>query len=451
MRIITGKSLPRRTVLRGLGTALALPMLDAMVPALARAASLAKPPTRLSTVYLPNGIIMQQWTPDSEGRNFALKPILQPLAPFRDQMTIISGLSHNGGARARTGENTGDHARAGASYLSGVHPKKTEGADTAAGVTMDQIAAQHIGAQNRFASLELGVDSPELLGQCEAAYSCAYMNSICWRTPTTPMPMEDRPRVVFERLFGDAESTEPAVRLARIEEDRSILDSVTKKAARLKTGLGRSDQLKMAEYLDAVRDVERRIHVAETQTARPLPKMVRPNGVPETFTEHAKMMFDMQVLALQTDLTRVVTFMIGREFGGRTFPEIGIPEGYHGLTHHDYDEVKIAKVIQIQTYHAKHFAYYLDKLRATPDGDGTLLDHMAILYGGGISDGNTHLHDNLPVVLMGGASGKLKGGRHLRYPNETPMPNLLLTMLDLVGVKQDKLGNSTGPLELPVA
>jgi len=448
MMIITGKTIPRRTVLRGLGTTLALPLLDAMVPALTRAQTAAKPPTRLSIVYLPNGIMMEQWTPDTDGTGFKLKPVLEPLAPFRDKMLILSGLNHNGGGRAQQGENTGDHARAGASYLSGVHPKKTEGADTAAGVSMDQIAARQIGTQNQLPSLELCVDSPELLGQCEAGYSCAYMNSICWRTPTTPMPMENRPRAVFERLFGDSDSTDPAARLRRIKQDRSLLDSVNQKAARLKAELGPSDQLKLTEYLDAIRDVEHRIQTVEAQSGRKLPKVERPAGIPETFTEHAKMMFDLQVLALQTDLTRVITFMMGREFGGRTYQEIGIPEGYHGLTHHQYNPEKMAKVTQIQIYHAKHFAYYIDKLRSTPDGDGSLLDHMVVLYGGGISDGNTHLHDNLPVVLMGGASGQLKGGRHVRYPRETPMPNLLLTMLDMVGAKQDKLGNSTGHLTI---
>jgi hypothetical protein len=448
MMVITKKALRRRTVLRGLGTTLALPLLDAMVPALARAQARAKPPTRLSIVYLPNGIMMDKWTPDAEGTGFALKPILEPLAPFKDRMLMISGLSHNEGGRARQGENTGDHARAGASYLSGVHPKKTEGADTQAAVSMDQIAARQIGSENQLASLELCMDTPELLGQCEAGYSCAYMNSICWRTPTTPMPMENRPRVVFERLFGDSESTDPAVRLRRVKQDRSILDSVSKKANRLKAELGATDKLKVTEYLDAIRDVEHRIQTVEAQVDRKLPKLERPAGVPDTFSEHAKMMFDLQVLAYQTDLTRVITFMIGREFGGRTYPEIGIPEGYHALTHHQYNPEKIAKVIQIQTYHAKHFAYYLEKLRSTPDGDGSLLDHMVLLYGGALSDGNTHLHDNLPTMLVGGASGQLKGGRHLRYAKDTPMTNLLLSMLDMVGARQDKLGDSTGRLSL---
>ena len=447
--VITKKALPRRTVLRGLGATVALPLLDAMVPAFARAqGAAAKPPTRMSIVYVPNGIMMDKWIPDAEGTNFQLKPIMEPLAPFKDRMLVLTGLSHNGGARAHQGENTGDHARAGAAYLTGVHPKKTEGADTQAGVSMDQIAARAIGTQNQLASLELSVDSPELLGQCEAGYSCAYMNSICWRTPSTPMPMEDRPRAVFERLFGDAESTDPAVRLRRVKQDRSILDSVAKKANHLKADLGRTDQAKVTEYLDAIRDVEHRIQTVEAQVDRKLPKVERPAGVPETFTEHAKMMFDLQVLALQSDLTRVMTFMIGREFGGRTYQEIGIPEGYHALTHHQYNAEKMAKVVQIQIYHAKHFAYYLDKLRSTQDGDGSLLDHMMVLYGGGISDGNTHLHDNLPVLLMGGASGQVKSGRHIRYAKETPMSNLLLTMLDMVGVHEKSLGDSTGRLNL---
>jgi hypothetical protein len=449
--IITRKAIPRRTVLKGLGATLALPMLDAMVPAFARAQSAAlKSPNRISTVYLPNGVMMDKWTPATEGAGFKLMPIMEPLAPFRDRMLVVSGLAHNSG-RAQAGENTGDHARAGATYLSGVHPKKTEGADTEAGISMDQIAAKELGKKTQFASLELCVDTPELLGQCEAGYSCAYMNSICWRTPTTPMPMEDRPRVVFERLFGDSESTDPAVRLRRIKQDRSILDSVNKKASRLSAELGPSDRGKLTEYLDAIRDIERRIQTAEEQSGRELPTLTRPAGVPDTFTDHAKLMFDMQVLAFQTDLTRVITFMMGREFGGRTYREIGIPEGYHALTHHMYNPAKIAKVIQIQTYHAKHFAYYLDKLRNTPDGDGSLLDHMTVLYGGGISDGNSHLHDNLPVVLVGGASGQMKGGRHIRYAKDTPMTNLLLTMLDTVGVHQDKLGDSTGRLSLPTA
>src|SRR4051812_17093081 len=327
MMIINHKAISRRAVLRGFGTTLALPLLDAMVPAFARAQAAAlKPPTRLAIVYVPNGIMMDKWTPATEGANYAIQPIMQPLAAFRDRMLVVSGLNHANG-RAQYGENTGDHARAGAAYLSGVHPKKTEGADTEAGISMDQIAAKELGKKTQFASLELCVDTPELLGQCEAGYSCAYMNCICWRTPTTPMPMEDRPRVVFERLFGDSESTDPAVRRRRIQQDRSILDSVNKKAARLKAELGPGDQIKLTEYLDAIRDIEHRIQTAEEQSGRELPTLTRPAGVPDTFTDHAKLMFDMQVLAFQTDLTRITTFMMGREFGGRTYREIGIPEG----------------------------------------------------------------------------------------------------------------------------
>jgi hypothetical protein len=447
--MIFQKAIPRRTFLRGLGTTLALPLLDGMMPAFARAAE-TPAVKRLSIVYLPNGVMMDKWTPATEGAGFALTPILEPLAPFQDRMLVLTGLAHGTG-RALAGENTGDHARAGATYLTGVHPKKTEGADTRAGVSVDQLVAREFGKHTQLGSLELCVDTPELLGQCEAGYTCAYMNTICWRTPTTPMPMEDRPRVVFERLFGDSESTEPAVRLRRIQRDRSILDSVTDKAARLRADLGPTDQVKLTEYLEAIRDVERRIQTAEEQSARELPTLERPAGAPATFTEHAKMMFDLQVLAYQTDMTRVSTFMMGREFGGRTYREIDIPEGHHSLTHHQYKPDKISKVIQINIYHAKHFAYFLDRLQSTPDGDGSLLDHTLLLYGGGLSDGNSHLHDNLPALLVGGAAGQLKGGRHIRYPQDTPVMNLQLAMMDLLGVPVDSLGDSTGKLDLHVA
>ena len=447
MMIITQKAIPRRTVLKGVGATLALPFLDAMVPAFAQAPAVAKAPNRLSVVYLPNGIMMNDWTPEKDGADYQFKRILEPLAPFKEKMLIISGLTLDP-ARARQGENGGDHARGGTAYLTGVHPKKTEGADTLAAVTMDQIAARELGKQTQFGSLEMCVDTPELLGQCEAGYTCAYMNTISWRTPTTPMPMENRPRQVFERLFGDSDSTDPAIRLRRIKQDKSILDSVTEKAGQLRVKVGAADSAKLDEYLDAVRDVERRVQTAEAQSGRELPKVERPVGIPDTFTDHAKLMFDLQVLALQTDLTRVLTFMMGREFTFRTFPEIGIPDGYHTLTHHQYRPDRMEKVTAIQTYHARHFAYYLDKLNKVKDGDGTLLDHMTVLYGGGISDGNSHLHDNLPTVLVGGASGQWKGGRHVRYPKDTPLSNLLLTMLDTVGVNEKVLGDSNGRVDL---
>lgn len=446
--MIFRKAIPRRTFLRGLGTTLALPLLDGMVPAMAaQRDTAAKPVVRLSVVYIANGVIMDKWTPAIEGAGFELTPILEPLAPFRDRILVLSGLAHNSG-RALQGENTGDHARAGATYLTGVHPRKTEGADTRAGISVDQIAARELGKHTQLASLELALDSSELLGQCEAGYTCAYMNTLCWRTPTTPIPMENRPRAVFERLFGDNDSTDPAVRLRQIRTDRSILDSVTQKVAHLLTGLGPTDRAKLTEYLDAVRDVERHIQMAEEQSSRELPTLERPPGVPSTFIEHARLMIDLQVLAFQTDMTRVITFMTGREFGGRTYREIGIPDGHHSLTHHQYKQEKIDKVIRINIYHAKLLAYYLEKLQSTPDGDGSLLDHMVILYGSSLSDGNLHWHDNLPILLAGGGAGRIQGGRHLRYPQDTPMPNLLLTMLDMLGVPVESLGDSTGKLDL---
>jgi hypothetical protein len=442
------KAIPRRTFLRGAGATVALPLLNSMVPAFAtRAETNAKSPLRLAIVYIANGAIMEKWTPAAVGPGYELTPILEPLAPFRNRMLVLSGLAHNEG-RARPGENTGDHARAGATFLTGVHPKKTEGADTIAGISADQIVAAELGKHTQLASLELCLDTPELLGQCEAGYTCAYMNTLCWRTPTTPIPMEDRPRAVFERLFGDSDSTDPAVRLRQIRRNLSILDSVRDKVTRLAAGLGPTDRAKLTEYVEAIRDVERRIQLAEEQSSRELPTLERPPGVPSTFTEHAKLMFDLMLLAYQTDLTRVITFMTGREFGGRTYNEIGIPEGHHSLTHHQYKQDKIDKVIQINIYQAKHFAYFLDKLQSTPDGDGSLLDNMVILYGSSLSDGNLHWHDNLPILLAGGAKGQIKGGQHIRYPENTPMTNLLLTTLDMLDVPVDRLGDSTAQLHL---
>ncbi|MSO18909.1 MAG: DUF1552 domain-containing protein [Acidobacteria bacterium] len=446
--MIFKKAIPRRTFLQGAGATLALPLLDSMVPALAAVGDpAAKPALRFATVYTANGMMMDKWTPAAVGSNFEITPILEPLTPFRNQMLVLSGLNHASG-RALAGENTGDHARAGATYLTGVHPKKTEGADTRAGVSADQIVARELGKQTRHASLELALDTPELLGQCEAGYTCAYMNTLCWRSETTPMPMENRPRMVFERLFGDNDSTDPAVRLRQIQSDRSILDSVRGKVNALIADVGSADKAKLSEYLDAVRDVERGIRLAEEQSGRELPVLTRPEGVPATFTEHAKLMYDLMLLAFQTDQTRVITFMTGREFGGRTYREINIPDGHHGLTHHQYKPDKIEKVIKINIYQAQHFANFLERMRNTPDGDGSLLDHSMILYGGSLSDGNLHLHDNLPILLMGGANGQIKGGRHLRFPGDTPMPNLLLTMLDMAGVHLDSLGDSNGRLIL---
>jgi hypothetical protein len=443
--MIFKKAIPRRTFLRGIGATIALPLLDSMVPAMAApGASLAWQPKRLSIVYAANGMIMDKWTPMTTGTGFELTPILEPLAPFRDQLLVLSGLNHNEG-RALPDESTGDHARAGATFLTGVHPRKTEGADTRAATTMDQIAAQALGGQTQWGSLEVCVDSPELLGQCEAGYTCAYMNTICWSTPTTPVPMENRPRVVFERLFGDNNNSDPAVRIRQIRRGRSILDSVSEKMSRIMREVGPADRAKLDEYFEAVREVEQRLQKAEEQPIQELQVMERPAGVPTRFDEHARLMYDLQVLAYQTDLTRVSTFMTGREFGGRTYDEIGIPDGHHTLTHHQFKQDKINKVIRINNYQMQQFAYFLEKLRSTPDGDGSLLDHTLILYGSSLSDGNSHSHTDLPILLLGGG---IQGNRHLRYPVETPMTNLLLTMLDMLQIPIESLGDSTGRLDI---
>ena len=443
--MIFKKAIPRRTFLRGMGATLALPLLDGMVPAMASPrARLGWQPKRLSIVYAANGMIMNKWTPATTGTDFELTPILEPLAPSRDHLLVLSGLTHNEG-RARPDESTGDHARAGATFLTGVHPRKTEGADTQAATTADQIAAKALQGQTQLASLELCVDSPVLLGQCEAGYTCAYMNTICWSTPTTPVPMENRPRVIFERLFGDNDSTDPAVRLRQLRRDRSILDSVTEKVSRIMSELAPTDRAKLGEYFEAVRDVERRIQKAEEQSGQELPDLERPAGVPIRFDEHARLMYDLQVLAFQTDLTRVCTFMTGREFGRRTYNEIGIPDGHHTLTHHQYKQDKIDKVIRINIYQIQHFAYFLERLRSTPDGDGSLLDHTLILYGSSLSDGNLHWHRDLPILLLGGG---IQGNSHRRYAENTPMTNLLVTMLDMLQVPVDRLGDSTGRLDI---
>jgi hypothetical protein len=442
--IITKKHLDRRTFLRGLGTTLALPLLDSMLPAATRAAGRA--PVRLGFVYVPNGIIMNRWTPAAEGMGFEFAPTMKALEPFREQLVVLSGLAQVNGRAL--GDGAGDHARAGATWLTGVHPKKTEGADIHAGISADQVAAREFGKVTQFGSLEIGLEAPTLAGNCDSGYSCAYTNTISWRSDTTPMPMEVNPRMVFERLFGDGDSNDPATRLAALQEQRSILDYVTADAARLGRDLGARDRNKLSEYLDSIRDIERRIQKAEEQNATmKLPAMERPSGAPEDFAEHAKLMTDLMVVAWQTDMTRVVSFMLAREGSNRPYRPIGVPDGHHSVTHHMNDPEKIEKVVKINTYHVQSFAYLLDRLRKTPDGDGTLLDHSMVLYGSSISDGNAHTHHDLPLVVAGGASGQLKGARHLRYPKETPMNNLLLNMLDKAGVPlPEKLGDSTGEL-----
>jgi len=437
-------AIPRRTFLRGIGTTLALPLLDAMTPAMAAP---DKPAKRLSIVYIPNGRIMQQWMPKAEGTDFELPLLLQPFAPFRNHLLVVSGLCLNI-AKAWPGEEVGVHERPCGAYLTGVHPKWTDGADIQNGISLDQIIAREFGKHTQLASLEVGLDSAGILGACEKGWSCAYVNTLSWRTPTTPTPMENDPRKVFERLFGDAGSTDSAERRSILRRNNSILDSVSEATAGVLRGLGPNDRTKISEYLDSVRDIERRIQIGEQQTSRELPSLERPAGVPATFQEHARLMYDLLVLAFQTDLTRMTTFMVGREKTERTYPEIGVPDGHHPLTHHGWDPQKIEKVVQIEALQSKMFAYYLEKLRSTPDGDGSLLDHSIITYGGGISEGNGHSVVDLPLVLAGGGSGELKGGRHIRYPQNTPLANLQLTLLDKLGIPVENFGDSNGKLDL---
>ena len=443
--IITKHSLPRRTFLRGAGATLALPLLDSMVPAFAAVRrSAAKPVPRLFTGYVPNGVIMDRWTPAAEGALTDLPPTLEPLTPFRDKLLVVSGLA-DAPAFPLPGEGTGDHVRAAATFLTGVHPKKTDGPDIRGGTSMDQMAAGVLGRETVLASLELAIDPNELIGACEAGWSCAYANTLSWRNPTTPLPMENQPRAVFERLFGDADDTTPEARRARLREDRSILDSLVREVADFQRVLGPGDRTKVTQYLEAIRDVERRIRLAEAQSHRELPELARPSGgIPDTFEEHARVMLDLQVLAFQADLTRVVTFMMSREVSPRTYPELGIPDPHHGLSHHQNRPEQMAKLAKLNRHHVEQLAYFMEKLAATPDGDGTLLDQVLIQYGCGISDGNQHLHVNLPVLVAGGAAGAVSGGRHLRVAEETPLTNLQLAVLEKLGVPTEKLGDSTG-------
>ncbi len=444
--MITKKHLPRRTFLKGIaGASVALPLLDAMIPALtAQTRTAAAPKLRLGFVYVPHGAVLDKWTPIGDGTNFQLNQIMAPLEPFKQQLVIVSGLANK--AAESQGDGGGDHARSGPSFLSGVHPKRTEGEDVRAGITADQIAAQHISQDTPLPSLELGTEDTGLVGVCDVGYSCAYMNSIAWRSPSLPLPMEINPRVVFERLFGDGSNA--AERAQRKTEDRSILDSVTREAAQLNSGLGQRDRTIVTEYLDNVREIERRIQKAEAQVASQVEVPDSPIGVPESFDEHAKLMFDLQVLAYRAEITRVSTFMLARDLSQRTFPQIGVPEPHHSVSHHGNNPIQIAKLAKINTYHASLMAYFFDKLRATPDGDGNLLDHSMILYGSSMSNPNEHNHFPLPLLVAGGGAGQLKGGRHLKFPERTPIANLLLAVLDKSGIHMDTLGDSTGKLEI---
>ena len=439
---ITKKSLPRRTFLRGVGATLALPLLDSMIPArtlLAQTA--AKPLPRLGFVYVPHGAIYDKWTPATTGAGFEFTPILKPLEPFRDYVNVVSGLGH------RAADTTAVHSLSPTTWLSGVRPKATQGVDAFAGVTADQIAAQAIGQDNPLPSMELATeDHSGLIGSCDRDYGCIYMNTLSWRTPETPLPMEINPRKVFERMFGQGGSH--SERLARIQEDRSILDAITKEATALQLQLGPSDRQTMNQYLENVREIERRIQRAEkSQGDADLQLPARPAGVPFDFEEHVALMYELMALSYQANITRVITFMVSREVSNRTYTQVGVTDGHHAISHHQNRAEKMAKNVLIQTFNVNQFKGFLDKLKSMPDGDGSMLDHTLLLYGSNMSNSNAHDHFPLPNLVVGGAAGKMKGGRHLKYEDHTPMTNLLVTMLDKVGVMHESLGDSTGTLE----
>ena len=440
MTFITKRALPRRTFLRGMGATVALPMLDAMAPALS-AATVAPP--RLGFVYVSNGVIQEQWNPATTGKGFEFTPILKPLEPLREHINVLSGLAH---LQADTfGDGTGDHPRASAVWLSGVHAwdRTRPGVEVKLAVTADQLAAREIGKDTRLASLEMNVDNPTQ-GACDSG-DCFYVNTVSWRNETTPNVAESHPRVVFERLFGDGGSA--AQRLALAKSTGSILDSVTREVNRLAGTLGAGDRAKLAEYMDSVREIEQRIQNTEARGTQSIELPERPTDIPDSFEAHTKLMLDLQVLAYRADATRVFSMVMARELSPRTYPFIGVPDQHHAVSHHRNDPDLIAKKAKIDNFHVQMLAYFLEKLHTTPDGDGSLLDHSLIMYGGGMGNGNLHRHTDLPCVLAGKLGGKFTPGKHINYPENTPMANLLLTILDKAGVRVDKIGDSTGSLQ----
>ncbi|MBM3725834.1 MAG: DUF1552 domain-containing protein [Acidobacteria bacterium] len=436
--IVTKKALPRRAILRGAGVSLALPLLDAMVPSMtALAATPAKAPRRLGFVYVPMGSTIAKWTPPGEGRLTELSPTLAALEKVKNHVTVLTNLELRN-------SYPGTHATSNAGFLSAATAKWTESTDYHLGTTADQVAAQQIGGETRLPSLELAMDLLTTVGQCDNGYACVYQNNLSWSSPTTPLPADAHPRIAFERLFGDGGT--PADRRAEMRKDASLLDWVREDIARLRTRLGAGDRAKVSQYLDTVREVERRIQKAEQETNNSaLRDLDRPLGVPSAYADHVRLMFDLQVLAMQGDVTRVITFQLAREASTRTYPEIGVPEAHHPMTHHGNNPEKVAKVAQINAYHVSLLAYYLEKLKATPDGDGSLLDHSAILYGSGMGNPDVHDHVNLPILVAGGAGG-LKGGRHIRYAEPAPLANVHLSLLDRVGVRLDKFADSKGKI-----
>src|SRR5262245_61143412 len=440
---ISKMALPRRTFLKSIaGAAIALPFLDAMVPAIA-AQSATKPVPRMGFFYAPNGTYLPNFHPVGVGRNFEMTPVLKPLEPLRDHITVVSGLANKG--VENLSEGGGVHTRVGTAWLSGIRPRKTEGADIEAGTSIDQMAAAVIGKDTPLNSLQLALDYDFVVGSCENGYSCVYQRTFSWKSPTQPMPMESNPRAVFERLFGEGGTA--AERFARMRQDRSILDLALEDMARLRKRLGGDDRSTVDEYLTAVRDVEQRIQRAERQTqTSALPAVEEPVGIPDQFDEHARLMLDLNLLAFQADVTRVVAFQFSRELSGRPYPWIGVPDGHHSVSHHQLDPEKIGKATKINAYHVSLFGYLLEKMKNTRDGDGTLLDTAIMMYGAGMGDSDHHTPVNIPTIVAGGGRGELKGGRHLVYPENTPMTNLGLTILDKVGVHKDSIADSTGRL-----
>jgi len=440
MAFITKKHLSRRTFLNGVGVTLALPLLESMIPAATvLGQTVARPRTRLGCIYFPHGAIMPKWTPATDGAGFELTEILQPLKPFYDQVNVISGLRH---ALAYGSGATANHNRSAAAFLSGAFAEV--GAQASLGITVDQIAAQKIGQDTPLPSIELTIEDPSL--NCGDGLSCSYRDTISWLGPHSPLPMQNNPQVVFERLFGDGNTADQ--RKVRREQSLSLLDSVMGEAAALQRKLPASDRGRLDQYLSDVREIERRVQKAGQQLSDDLPVPAAPTGVPKDVEEHIKLMYDLQVLAWQAEITRVSTFLMCKELSTATYPKSGVRDAFHTLSHHSNVRDNIDRFAVLNTYHVALLAYFLDKLRSTPDGDGTLLDHSMVLYGSGMSDGNQHNHTDLPIILAGGASGRLKGGRHLRNPKNTPMANLLVSMLDTLEVPMDKLGDSTGELSL---
>jgi hypothetical protein len=442
--------IPRRTFLKGVGTAIALPALEAMLPPLRALAANGIAaggafPRRMAFVYIPNGANMADWTPKEAGTDFELPFILEPLKPFQKELQVLSGLAHD---KARpNGDGAGDHARASASFLTGCQARKTAGADIKVGVSVDQLAAEKIGRRTRLPSLELSADRGRMSGSCDSGYACAYQFNISWKTEATPLPPEVDPRLVFERLFSGGPGTESAgSHAARMRQRKSILDFVADDASQLKRKLGYTDNRKLDEYLTAVRELELRIEQAEKFSGA-LPDIDKPTGIPKENEEHLRLMFDLMALAFRTDTTRIATFIIAHDGSNRPYPNLGVSDGHHDLSHHGNNEEKKQKIAKINRFHATQLAYFLEKLKAAPEGEGTLLDHCMIVYGGAIADGNRHNHDNLPILLAGRGGGTLQAGRHVRYDRETPMTNLYLAMLDRMGVPAERVGDSTGKLE----